>query len=86
MEYGRYVIFYNERMDNIVYPREYEATNVYTELCEVVIQGKQNPGAFILKPTYVTISLPETRVQKENSIIDYILFSLFFGVVIFGHL
>lgn len=48
IEYGRYVIFYNERMDKIVYPREYEVTNVFTELCEVIIQGKQNPGVFNL--------------------------------------
>lgn len=45
IEYGRYVIFYNERLDGIVYPREYEVTNILTELCEVVIQGKQKPCA-----------------------------------------
>lgn len=45
IEYERYVIFYNERLDEIVYPREYEVTNIFTELCEVVIQGKQKPCA-----------------------------------------
>lgn len=45
IEYGRYVIFYNERLYEIVYPREYEVTNIFTELCEVVIQGKQKPCA-----------------------------------------
>lgn len=39
-EYGRYVIFYNERMDEVVYPDSYQLTNVYTELCEVIVKGK----------------------------------------------
>lgn len=38
-EYGRYVIFYNERMDEAVYPDGYQLTNVYTELCEVIVKG-----------------------------------------------
>lgn len=46
--YGRYIIFYNERLDGIVYPKEYEVANVFTELCEVTIQGKQNQ-AFLPK-------------------------------------
>lgn len=50
MEYGRYVLFYNERMDNIVYPVEYEVTNVFTELCEVIIKGKRKPGVLNLNP------------------------------------
>lgn len=39
-EYGRYVIFYNERLDGITYPEEYEEFNVFSELCEVVVLGK----------------------------------------------
>lgn len=38
-EYGRYVIFYNERLDGVSYPNSYELTNAYTELCEVIVQG-----------------------------------------------
>lgn len=38
--YGRYVIFYNERLDGVNYPEEYAVNNVYTELCEVVVQGE----------------------------------------------
>lgn len=38
-EYGRYVIFYNERLDGVTYPSGYEIYNVYTELCEVIVQG-----------------------------------------------
>lgn len=39
-EYGRYVIFYNERQDGITYPEEYEEFNVFSELCEVAVLGK----------------------------------------------
>lgn len=38
-ENGRYVIFYNERRDGVIYPEDYEVVNVFTELCEVVVQG-----------------------------------------------
>lgn len=38
-EYGRYVIFYNERLNGVTYPSGYEIDNVYTELCEVIVQG-----------------------------------------------
>ena len=37
---GRYIIFYNERLDGVKYPEEYEATaNVFMELCEVIVLG-----------------------------------------------
>lgn len=38
-EYGRYVIFYNERKDGVVYPEGYQLTTMYTELCEVIVKG-----------------------------------------------
>lgn len=38
--YGRYVIFYNERKQvEGDYPNDYEVANVFTELCEVMVQG-----------------------------------------------
>lgn len=40
-ESGRYVIFYNERLDGVTYPEGYEVINVLTELCEVTVQGKK---------------------------------------------
>lgn len=40
IESGRYVIFYNERFDRVTYPTGYELTNVFTELCEVIVKGK----------------------------------------------
>ncbi|XP_078327572.1 uncharacterized protein LOC111116381 isoform X2 [Crassostrea virginica] len=37
---GRYVIFYNERLDGVTYPAGYETSStVYTELCEVQVYG-----------------------------------------------
>lgn len=38
-ESGRYVIFYNERLDEVIYPAGYQLQNVYTELCEVTVKG-----------------------------------------------
>lgn len=39
-EYGRFVIFYNERLYAGNFPTGYELTNVYTELCEVIVHGR----------------------------------------------
>ncbi|XP_062573679.1 uncharacterized protein LOC134235558 [Saccostrea cucullata] len=36
--YGRYVIYYNERLDGVTYPNGY-VTNPITELCEVKVTG-----------------------------------------------
>lgn len=36
---GRYVIYYSERLDGVIYPEGYEVQNVYIELCEVIVQG-----------------------------------------------
>lgn len=40
LKQGRYIIYYNERLPGATYPTEYELKNVYTELCEVKVQGK----------------------------------------------
>lgn len=45
-EHGRYVIFYNERLENANHSVEYEYANVYTELCEVEVQGCSKAGVF----------------------------------------
>lgn len=39
-ENGRYVIYYNERLQAHTYPVRYEIENVFTELCEVIVLGK----------------------------------------------
>ncbi|XP_062592398.1 uncharacterized protein LOC134253823 [Saccostrea cucullata] len=36
--YGRYVIYYNERLNGVKYPAGYESMS-YTQLCEVVVKG-----------------------------------------------
>lgn len=38
--HGRYVIYYNERLAEKVYPVNYETGNVITDLCEVTVTGK----------------------------------------------
>ena len=40
VSFGRYVIFYNERLDGVNYPEGYEVWGVFTELCEVIVYGK----------------------------------------------
>ncbi|XP_052695521.1 protein draper-like [Crassostrea angulata] len=46
IERGRYVIFYNERLDGAIYPDGYELLNVYIEICEVIIQGCNLSGVY----------------------------------------
>ncbi|XP_061185173.1 multiple epidermal growth factor-like domains protein 6 [Saccostrea echinata] len=36
--YGRFVIYYNERLSGVTYPEGYESTS-YTHLCEVLVEG-----------------------------------------------
>ncbi|XP_078330673.1 uncharacterized protein LOC144624647 [Crassostrea virginica] len=43
---GRYVTFYNERLDGTTYPTGYELNLVYTELCEVTVQGCERSGVY----------------------------------------
>lgn len=38
-EYGRYVIFYNERLDEVTYTITYDVNIMFTELCEVIVKG-----------------------------------------------
>ena len=38
---GRYVTVYNERLHEVTYPDGYVGDNVYTELCEVTVNGKK---------------------------------------------
>ncbi|XP_052694743.1 receptor-type tyrosine-protein phosphatase alpha-like [Crassostrea angulata] len=45
-KFGRYVLFYNERLKEVEYPDTYPLTNVVTELCEVAVQGCINFGIY----------------------------------------
>lgn len=47
-EHGRYVTFYNKRLDGVTYPAGYKLHNVYTELCEVIVLGISQIGKIIL--------------------------------------
>ena len=47
--YGRYVVFYNERLHGVTYPNEYEVESVYTELCEVIVHGKKILKSFLVQ-------------------------------------
>lgn len=43
---GRYVIFFNERLDETSYPKGYQLQNVFTELCEVIVEGCTNHSVY----------------------------------------
>lgn len=45
-QFGRFVIFYNERLDGVIYPEGYELNNVFTELCEVIVYGCKKIGVY----------------------------------------
>lgn len=42
LQQGRHVIVYTERLDEIAYPVEYQTTNVFIELCEVIVLGEKS--------------------------------------------
>ncbi|XP_065937858.1 multiple epidermal growth factor-like domains protein 10 [Magallana gigas] len=44
--FGRYVIYYNERRREVTYPEKYELDNVFTELCEVIVNGCNESGVY----------------------------------------
>nr|XP_022312232.1 multiple epidermal growth factor-like domains protein 10 isoform X3 [Crassostrea virginica] len=46
LSFGRYVIFYNERLNGVSYPEKYEVSNVFTELCEVIVYGCKTAGTY----------------------------------------
>lgn len=45
-KHGRYVIFYNERLEETIYPPGYEINSVFTELCEVTVTGCSSLGVY----------------------------------------
>ncbi|XP_078327601.1 uncharacterized protein LOC144623186 [Crassostrea virginica] len=64
---GRYVIFYNERIDGVTYPARYEvASLVYTELCEVIVYGN---FFYQLRCTFlITCSSTLNKTRHVNSV------------------
>lgn len=70
--HGRYVIFYNDRLDGVTYPDGYEIQNVFTELCEVIVQGTEFriiKCATILLANNVTPFFNTTETIVENMVI-----------------
>lgn len=64
-EQGRYVSFYNERVDRVTYLTGYELHNVYTELCEVIVQGISQIGTIILH-VYISVGFFFTCAASAN--------------------
>nr|XP_022311255.1 uncharacterized protein LOC111116549 [Crassostrea virginica] len=52
LSFGRYVIFYNERLNGVSYPEKYEVLNVFTELCEMIVYGCRYKTCHIQSGTY----------------------------------
>ncbi|XP_078330664.1 uncharacterized protein LOC144624641 [Crassostrea virginica] len=44
--YGRYVVFYNERLYGVTYPNGYVVYSAFTELCEVTVHGCKASGVY----------------------------------------
>lgn len=45
--YGQYVIFYNERLPGVVYPKDYSAS-AFADICEFEVYGKCQPSSIDL--------------------------------------
>ena len=53
---GRYIIFYNERLDGVTYPAGYEIHFTLVELCELIVQGKTQ----VIRLMYILIIMFST--------------------------
>ncbi|XP_065921324.1 receptor-type tyrosine-protein phosphatase epsilon isoform X2 [Magallana gigas] len=65
--YGRYVIFYNERLIGKKYPVGYETANVITELCEVTVTGCYEFGVY---GSHCDTPCPENCQERRCDIIN----------------
>lgn len=65
---GRYVTFYNKRLDEVKYPEGYQLVNVFTELCEVVVEGKFINFVW-LYINYLINALTLTKSIKTNGVL-----------------
>lgn len=63
--YGRYGIFYNERLHGVSYPSDYQLRNLYTELCEVIVQGNSDPYFFLLFNDFASRKLSDNVSPKR---------------------
>ncbi|XP_078318417.1 uncharacterized protein LOC144620713 [Crassostrea virginica] len=65
--HGRFVIYYNERLDGTNYPTGYEINNVFTELCEVTVRGCSKQGVY---GNSCNKSCPENCQEQRCDIIN----------------
>ncbi|XP_061185154.1 protein draper-like [Saccostrea echinata] len=65
--YGRYVIYYNERLDGVTYPKGYSSLHTFTELCEVKVQGCSKAGLY---GSNCSIPCPKNCQEKWCNIVD----------------
>lgn len=55
--------FYNERLDGVVYPRSFEVVGVFTELCEVIVQGKYTKKIIF----YILMPKHPKHIKRSNN-------------------
>ncbi|XP_062608469.1 multiple epidermal growth factor-like domains protein 10 [Saccostrea cucullata] len=66
IEYGRYVIYYNERLDGVTYPEGYQY-QIYTQLCEVEVRGCTNAGVY---GSNCNLPCPDNCQEKRCNIVN----------------
>ena len=64
---GRYVDFYNERLPEVTYPDGYVADSVYTEICEVIVNGK-NILKFLLVLSCISPLALKVLLKCQNKV------------------
>ncbi|XP_061170683.1 uncharacterized protein LOC133180124 [Saccostrea echinata] len=70
--YGRYVIYYNERLDGVTYPEGYQTLNLYTELCEVT-NVRMEPMVLNVFITAVTTALITPSVIRRMDFVNWVV-------------
>ncbi|XP_062595228.1 multiple epidermal growth factor-like domains protein 10 [Saccostrea cucullata] len=64
--YGRYVIYYNERLDGVTYPEGYN-NPIYTQLCEVKVEGCAQAGVYGVN---CSLLCPKTCYENKCNIVN----------------
>ncbi|XP_061170682.1 tyrosine-protein kinase receptor Tie-1-like [Saccostrea echinata] len=64
--YGRYVIYYNERLDGVTYPDGYQF-QTYTQLCEVEVKGCAKAGVY---GSHCSIPCPDNCQEDRCNIVN----------------
>ncbi|XP_062608467.1 multiple epidermal growth factor-like domains protein 10 [Saccostrea cucullata] len=64
--YGRYVIYYNERLEGVIYPEGYQY-QIYTQLCEVEVKGCAKAGVYGIN---CNLPCPDNCQEKRCNIVN----------------